>query len=88
MRKLGLILISHMVMLSCAGIAVRSQPKSLTRSAEDFEGAQFDEIGYQLLSPEALASVRREAFELERSSHERCEAFCETLPAERILRVE
>ena len=76
MRKLGLtlVLISRIVMLSCAGIVVRSQPKSLTRSAEDFGGAQSEEVGYQFLSPESLAKIRREAMGMDRRAYERSEA--------------
>jgi hypothetical protein len=69
-------------------VAVRSQPKSLTRSAEDFGGAQSEEAGYQLLSPEALAKVRREAMGMDRRAYECSEVYRYTPPAEPILQVE
>jgi hypothetical protein len=48
MRKLCLtiILISCLVMLSCAGTVERSQPKPITGSAQDFERAQFDDSAH------------------------------------------
>jgi hypothetical protein len=58
------------------------------RGEKEEEKETLELVDFQLLSPEALAKVRREAMEMDRRAYERSEVYRETPPAEHTLRVE